>query len=93
LQRFWLSTMRARKMNASRCVTLEIHPAKSEYARSRMARAGLDARVAFHVRDARQALAELAGPFDFVLLDLWKDLYIPCPVGSGIEVSRFRADP
>jgi predicted O-methyltransferase YrrM len=26
----------------------------------------------------RETLAALAGPFDFVLLDLWKDLCIPC---------------
>jgi predicted O-methyltransferase YrrM len=32
----------------------------------------------FHVGDARETLVALAGPLDFVLLDLWKDLYIPC---------------
>ncbi len=25
-----------------------------------------------------QILRELSGPFDFVLLDVWKDLYLPC---------------
>jgi len=41
---------------------------------------------------------------DFVLVDLWKDLYVPCLeafypklnrgaiVGSGLEVSRFEPD-
>ena len=34
--------------------------------------------VEFKLGDARESIAALAGPFDFVLLDLWKDLYIPC---------------
>src|SRR3546814_1454347 len=28
--------------------------------------------------DALASLDELPGTFDFVLIDLWKDLYIPC---------------
>jgi len=28
--------------------------------------------------DALEILRQLEGPFDFVLLDLWKELYIPC---------------
>ena len=28
--------------------------------------------------DAVELLADQPGPVDFVLLDLWKDLYIPC---------------
>src|SRR5271154_4200904 len=40
--------------------------------------AGLAHVVEFKLGDARESIAALAGPFDFVLLDLWKDLYIPC---------------
>jgi predicted O-methyltransferase YrrM len=58
--------------------TLELHANKVEYARAQIAKAGLAEFVDFRVGDALQTLKELPGPFDFVLLDLWKDLYIPC---------------
>jgi predicted O-methyltransferase YrrM len=69
--------------NAARAVggrlhTLELAREKSDHARANIERAGLKDSVAFHVGDARELLAGLDGPFDFVLLDLWKDLYIPC---------------
>jgi predicted O-methyltransferase YrrM len=57
--------------------TLELHPRKVEYARAQIAKAGLAEFVDFKVGDALETLRELPGPFDFVLLDLWKDLYIP----------------
>jgi predicted O-methyltransferase YrrM len=134
----WLAE--AARETGGKVVTLEVAGYKAEYARSRLAQAGLGEVVDFRVGDARTTLAALAGPFEFVLLDLWKDLYIACfdlfyrklapgatvvadnmlfpemslaaatayrrhvratpgmssvllPVGSGIEVSRFRADP
>ena len=31
-----------------------------------------------HVGSALETLPRLAGPFDFVLVDLWKDLYVKC---------------
>jgi len=58
--------------------TLERAAHKSEYAQAAIERAGLAAAVQFHVGDALTLLPTLAGPFDFVLLDLWKDLYVPC---------------
>jgi len=57
--------------------TLELHAYKVEYARAQIAKAGLAEFVDFRVGDALRTLKELPGPFDFVLLDLWKDLYIP----------------
>ncbi len=48
--------------------------------------------VEFKLGDARESIAALSGPFDFVLLDLWKDLYIPCfdlfypKLGSGAMI-------
>jgi predicted O-methyltransferase YrrM len=60
-----------------RVVSLELRAAKTEYARVQLARAELERFVEFRVGDALASLAELAGPFDFVLLDLWKDLYVP----------------
>jgi predicted O-methyltransferase YrrM len=58
--------------------TLELQPRKVEYARAQMAKAGLAEVVDFKVGDALATLKDLPGPFEFVLLDLWKDLYIPC---------------
>jgi predicted O-methyltransferase YrrM len=58
--------------------TLELQPRKVEYARAQMAKAGLAEFVDFKVGDALATLKQLPGPFEFVLLDLWKDLYIPC---------------
>jgi predicted O-methyltransferase YrrM len=43
-----------------------------------LAKAGLTAQVEFQLGEARDVIASLPGPFDFVLVDLWKDLYIPC---------------
>ena len=58
-------------------VSLELQQPKTEYARQQLARAGLEAHVEFKVGDALASLAALPGPFDFVLIDLWKDLYVP----------------
>ncbi len=43
-----------------------------------LTKAGLSAHVDFRLGDARETIKSLAGPFDFVLVDLWKDLYIEC---------------
>ena len=58
--------------------SLELSQPKVDHAREQLARAGLAAFVEFHVGSALDTLPSLAGPFDFVLLDLWKDLYRPC---------------
>jgi predicted O-methyltransferase YrrM len=58
-------------------VSLELRGAKTEYATTQLARAGLAGYVEFRVGDALASLTQLPGPFDFVLIDLWKDLYVP----------------
>jgi predicted O-methyltransferase YrrM len=60
-----------------RMISLELRPAKVEYAQAQLARAQLESFVEFRLGDARASLAQLPGPFDFVLLDVWKDLYVP----------------
>jgi predicted O-methyltransferase YrrM len=132
----WLAE--AARETGGQLTTLELQPAKSEHARAQLARAGLAGSVQLLVGDALETLGTLSGPFDFVLIDLWKDLYIPVfdlvyprlapeaaviadnmirpdtvrhlarayrkhvraapdmssvllPLGSGIEVSRFKA--
>ena len=58
--------------------TLELAPEKQAYARSMIEEAGLADHVTWHCGDALALLDGLDGPFDFVLLDIWKELYIPC---------------
>lgn len=58
-------------------ISLELQAPKTEYARARLQRAGLAKFVEFRVGDALASLKALPGPFDFVLIDLWKDLYVP----------------
>ena len=72
----WLAD--AARATGGKLHSLELSPTKVEHARGQLRRAGLEGYVEFHVGDARESLAALPGPLDFVLLDLWKDLYIPC---------------
>jgi predicted O-methyltransferase YrrM len=72
----WLAE--AARANGGKVISLEIHPEKQKHARAAVAKAGLDGFVDFRLGDARDLLAKLKGAVDFVLLDLWKDLYIPC---------------
>jgi predicted O-methyltransferase YrrM len=41
-------------------------------------KAGLTSHIDFKVGDAVEMISELAVGVDFVLVDLWKDLYVPC---------------
>jgi predicted O-methyltransferase YrrM len=71
----WLAE--AARAIGGKVISLELRPAKTEYARAQLARAQLEDCVEFRVGDALASLAQLPGPFDFVLIDLWKDLYVP----------------
>lgn len=59
-------------------VTMELADYKQAYAREQLMAAGLADAVDFRCGDAVGLLADDAGPWDFVLLDIWKDLYLPC---------------
>lgn len=72
----WLAE--AAQSVGGKLITLEIHPQKQQYSRQAIAKAGLSGSVDFRLGEARELISQLSGPFDFVLLDLWKDLYIPC---------------
>ena len=72
----WLAD--AARATGGKVHSLEISQPKVDHARAQLARAGLAAFVEFHVGSALDTLPRLAGPFDFVLLDLWKDLYGAC---------------
>jgi predicted O-methyltransferase YrrM len=58
-------------------VTTEISDTKIAAARQTFAETGLDDVIRILEGDALATLAELAGPVNFVLLDGWKDLYLP----------------
>jgi predicted O-methyltransferase YrrM len=72
----WLAA--AARASGGKVVSLELRDFKIEHARQALTRAGLSTRVEFHEGDCLETLKTLSGPFDFVLLDVWKDLYLPC---------------
>jgi len=72
----WLAE--AARATGGKVITIDEKAYKQEYARGMIARAGIAAQVDFRLGDAREIISALPGPFDFVLVDLWKDLYIPC---------------
>ncbi len=68
----------AARRTGGRLYSYEIHPDKQRHARERIEAAELGAQVQWCLGDAVTLLADQPGPIEFVLLDLWKDLYIPC---------------
>ncbi|MBC8025985.1 MAG: class I SAM-dependent methyltransferase [Steroidobacteraceae bacterium] len=72
----WLGA--AARATGGKVLSLELKDFKIEHARQALTRAGLSSRVEFHMGDCLESLRTLSGPFDFVLLDVWKDLYVPC---------------
>jgi predicted O-methyltransferase YrrM len=72
----WLAD--AARATGGKVHSLELSAEKVAYGREQLRRAGLEGWVEHHIGDARETLRELAGPLDFVLIDLWKDLYVPC---------------
>ena len=71
----WLAE--AARATGGKVISLELRAAKVEYARTQLARAQLENFVDFRIGDALDSIAQLPGPFDFVLLDIWKDMYVP----------------
>ncbi|HEY0235287.1 MAG TPA: class I SAM-dependent methyltransferase [Afipia sp.] len=72
----WLAE--AARAAGGRLITLELQDYKSAYAKEMAIKAGLADHVDFRVGDAVALISELSAPIDFVLLDLWKNLYVPC---------------
>jgi predicted O-methyltransferase YrrM len=64
--------------SGGKVISLELADYKAQFARQALTRAGLAAMVEIHVGSALETLPRLQGPFDFVLIDLWKDLYVQC---------------
>ena len=68
----------AARQTGGRVYTMDLAANKQQYARTQLEEAGLLPQVEWLLGDATQLLKTLEGPFDFVLLDLWKNLYVPC---------------
>jgi predicted O-methyltransferase YrrM len=72
----WLAE--AARSIGGKVISLELQANKQQYARERLTEVGLSDVVEFRLGDAQELIANLESSIDFVLLDLWKDLYIPC---------------
>jgi predicted O-methyltransferase YrrM len=72
----WLAE--AARASGGHVTTMELQDYKSAYARDMASRAGLEQHIEFKVGDAVDMIAGLPSGIDFVLVDLWKDLYTPC---------------
>jgi predicted O-methyltransferase YrrM len=67
----------ARQVGAT-LITMDLADYKQAEARANIERAGLADVVDFRLGDAVALIQADPGPFDLVLLDIWKDLYVPC---------------
>jgi predicted O-methyltransferase YrrM len=67
----------ARECGAS-VVSVDLDGKKQEYAAAMLERAGLAEHVEFRCGDALEVIAADPGEFGLVLLDIWKNLYLPC---------------
>lgn len=72
----WLAD--AARATGGKVTSVELHPGKREFALAQLAKVRLDAVVDIKLGDATQIIPRLEGGIDFVLLDLWKNLYIEC---------------
>lgn len=66
-----------RDNGAGRVLTTELNEAKIAAARRTFAQTGLDDVITILEGDALSTLVGMDGPVDFILLDGWKDLYLP----------------
>ena len=66
-----------RDNGTGRVVTTELSATKIAAAKQTFADTGLDDVITILEGDALSTLADLDGPVEFVLLDGWKDLYLP----------------
>ncbi len=68
----------AARERGARVVSIDVDPEKQAYAGQMLERAGLREQVEFRCGDAVALLTGDPGPWDVVLLDIWKDMYVPC---------------
>src|SRR5579862_5655793 len=66
------------KQIGGKLITMELADYKQASARAMMEKAGLAAVIDFRLGDAVASINADGGSFDLVLLDIWKELYVPC---------------
>jgi predicted O-methyltransferase YrrM len=77
---FGISTLylaAAAKDNGGKVITTELLTKKCKIASQNFAEAGLSKYIELKEGDAMQTLRDINEPIDFLLLDGWKDLYLP----------------
>jgi predicted O-methyltransferase YrrM len=72
----WLAE--AARANGGCVITLEMSTEKAAYAKTKIEEAGLTDFADFKIGDALDLISTETRTFDFVLLDLWKELYVSC---------------
>ena len=72
----WLAD--AARASGGRLISMEFHAYKTEFAKEMADKAGLSEHIDFQIGDAVEMIKALPSGVDFVLVDLWKDLYVPC---------------
>jgi predicted O-methyltransferase YrrM len=72
----WLAE--AARANHGKLITLELSVEKARYAQQQIHEAGLSDFVEFRIGDAIQSIENVHETYDFILLDIWKELYVPC---------------
>ena len=68
---------RACQPQGGRVVTLELNPAMAARARANIAQAGLDRTIEVREGEALKLLDQMAGPVDFIFMDIDKESYLP----------------
>ena len=72
----WLAE--AARQTGGKVISLEQDKRKAAFARAMLEEAGLADVVDFKIGDALESLRQLTVSPDFVLVDLWKEFYVPC---------------
>jgi predicted O-methyltransferase YrrM len=67
----------AARDGGGRVIGSELEPGKHRAATAHLAEAGLAEWAEVRLGDARETLRDVPGPIDLVLLDGWKELYLP----------------
>ena len=68
----------AARQTGGKVISMDVDARKQAYAREQLAEAGLDGFVEFRCGDAVEMVEQAGETFDFVLLDIWKNLYVAC---------------
>lgn len=77
---FGISTLyaaAAARDESGQVIGSELEPSKQRAATAHLAEAGLADFAEIRLGDARETLRDVAGPIDLLLLDGWKEMYLP----------------